>query len=416
MTRLLLAFAVVAMVSNQALAAAKSVTLLGVTGPGGDKLASQLESDLGDLYEVVPGEAYRATADELELPGASADEVKAVATKLRIDAVIGASVTGIGRGRILAIAVREGATGRVLARGKYELTGPRVLKDRVVADLVRALEMATSMRSSSRKHGDDDESAFAPNGETASVKRRAPARERAVAGFSLNVGPSLLTRSLAIDGAGAPAYNAGTLVGLRITGGFFPFALSTTFANNHPVLASFGVLGSFEYIFANTVNTPDGSSQGHGLRGDVRLAGRIPLGHGAVGGYLQVETGYQKITFTNDLPDLVGVPNASYDIVVAGLQWDRLLGVPWAMLALHFRALAPLGAGDLVAAESYGRASAFGIDAGGGLTFLPLRWMTVRLEADYTRIGLEYKGTGTLVAKSSVDQIPSGALSIGFAL
>jgi hypothetical protein len=244
----------------------------------------------------------------------------------------------------------------------------------------------------------------------------APRAPRSRVGASLNVGPSLLTRSLAIEGAGAPAYSAGTLVGLRVSAGLFPFALSSSFAANHPVLASFGVLGSYEYIFPNTVNAPGGSSTGHGQRGDVRLAGRIPLGHQAVGGYLQVETGYQKITFTNEAPDVVGVPNASYDIVVAGLEWDRTLGVPWAMLALRVVALAPIGAGDLVSAEGYGRASAWGIDAGGGVTFLPLRWLTIRVEGDYTRIGLDFKGTGTLVAKSSVDQIPSGALSIGFAL
>jgi len=228
MTRYLLAVAAVAMVSNQAFAAAKSVTLLGVTGPGGDQIASQLEQELGDLYEVVPGDAYRATADELELPGASADEVKAVATKLRIDAVIGASVTGTGRARQLAIAVREGSTGRTLARGKYELSSPRVLKDRVIADLVRALEMASSMRTGSRGRGgvSDGDSGSSPNTASTSVTRRPRPRERAVAGVSLNVGPSLLTRSLAIEGAGAPAYSAGTLVGLRVSAGLFPFALS----------------------------------------------------------------------------------------------------------------------------------------------------------------------------------------------
>src|SRR5690348_10663808 len=92
-------------------AAAKTVTLLGVSGPGGEKLGNAIEKQLGELYDVVSGDVYRAQAAKLGRPGASAEEVAAVATALRIDAVIGASITGTGKNRVLMIAVREGATG-----------------------------------------------------------------------------------------------------------------------------------------------------------------------------------------------------------------------------------------------------------------------------------------------------------------
>jgi hypothetical protein len=418
--RNLMALAVVALTSSQAGAAAKTITLLGVSGPGGEKLANELETDLSDLYEVISGDVYRATAAKMGRAGASAEEVQAVARRLRIDAIIGASIVGTGRNRQILVAVREGVSGRVVARGSYQVGNRKLLRDRVVADLVKALDRAAP--TPGRRGGDDDGDAGASAGASGegdtstTVTRRAPAKERPVSGFTAALGPSLLRRSFTTDGSASPAYDSGTLVGLRVAASVFPFAIASGFAADHPVLASFGLFGGYEHVFDYGATTTTGASTGHGARWNLGFAGRIPLGHRAVGGYLQVETGYQNLYFAHDNPAAVGIPNAAYDIINAGLSWDRTLGVPWVRLDVRFDALAPVTAGDLVTQAGYGRGSAWGIDVAGGLTFLPVRFLTIRLDAGYTRIGLNYKGTGNLLAHSSADSIPSGSLQLAFAL
>src|ERR1700761_2801089 len=103
----------------RAQAAAQTVTLLGVSGADGPRFAAALERDLGELYTLVPGERYRRAAEKLGRPGAAPDDVRIVAASLGVDAVIGGAVVGQGAQRRLLIAVREGASGRGAARGRY---------------------------------------------------------------------------------------------------------------------------------------------------------------------------------------------------------------------------------------------------------------------------------------------------------
>jgi hypothetical protein len=392
-------------------ASAKTITLLGVSGPGGEKLSAAIEKQLGEMYDVVSGDVYKAQAAKLGASGASQDEVATVATALRIDAVIGASIVGTGKNRVLMIAVREGATGRVIARGKYEL-GVHPPKDKIVADLVKALDMTSGAASAGGGHGSDD----APlGGDTARVTKRAPSRAMSgPVGIAFSIGPSLLGRHFVFDTQTAPDYNYGTLVGLRLQGAIFPFAISKSYAKEHPVLASFGLLGGYAHVFSGDVQTTVGTSGFAGDQYDLLLAGRIPLGHGAIAGFLQVEGGWQHLAFYHD--NAVGIPNVSYEFLDLGLSWDRKLGVDWAQLFVHFAYLQPLAAGDVVSPAQYGRASAWGIEAAGGVTFFPLRWLSIGLEARYERVGLTFKGTGTLAANEAADSIPSGRLSVGFAL
>jgi len=397
-------------------AAAKTVTLLGVSGPGGERLGNAIEKQLGELYDVVSGDVYRAQAAKLGMPGASQEEVAAVANALRIDAVIGASIVGTGKNRALMIAVREGATGRLIARGKYEL-GARPPKERIVADLVKALDMTSARPSSSAGSNSADTASSAGGGDATRATRRAPAKsDGGPIGVALSVGPELLGRTLVIDGGMAPGYDSGALVGLQVQGALFPFALAKGFAKEHPVLASFGLLGGYTHVFGSSVTTTSGTSAVHGDQYDLLFAGRIPLGHQAVGGYFQLETGWQHVSFYHDQPSAVGVPNVSYELLDFGLSWERRLGVDWALLSARFAYLQPLAAGDIVDASQYGRASAWGIEAGGGVTFFPLRWLWLRLDAKYSRVGLNFRGNGTLQATTGADAYPSGSLALGFAL
>jgi hypothetical protein len=167
MRRVWLTLVAIAALAAQAHAAAKSVTLLGITGAGGEHFADQLEEDLSDLYQVVPGEVYSRTVERLEKSGASAEAVQSVGSRLRIDAVIAGAISGEGRTRQLLITVRV-ASGRVIARGRYELGGRTLpsIHDRVLADLVRVLEHINTARPVNpprrEETDDDDDSTPAP--------------------------------------------------------------------------------------------------------------------------------------------------------------------------------------------------------------------------------------------------------------
>jgi len=428
--RIFVALVMIAALSARAGAAAKAVTLLGVGGAGGDRFAELIEQDLGDLYTVVSGEVYKATAERLGKRGASPEEVQAVARTLRIDAVIGGAIVGTGRARKLLIAVRSGSTGRVISRGRYDLSGRTLpmIRERVVADLVRALEYVGGKEPASEPPAVADDSPSEPSqssGETSapseadptlSVERRAPGAAPATQGIEAGVGFSVLTRALSFDAPSAPSYSGGTVGGVRADGSVFPFALSAELAQAHPVLASFGVSGSYEHVFNFTSSASGAQSAGHASRWSILFVGRIPLGHAAAGGTLTVETGFQQLAWGHQSQLDVGVPDVKYDLVDAGLGWDRPLLGRWLQLALRGAYLAPLSAGDIESAAQYGPSTGWGLEFDGGLTSRPLRWLWLRVDARYSRVALSFSGAGTRFAHASADQWASGSLEVGFAL
>ncbi len=414
-------------------ATARTVTLLGVSGVDGQKLERALESELGELYELVPGDRYRAAAARLGKSGASPEEVQAVASAIGADAIIGGAVAGKGRNRELLVAVREGATGRVIARAKYGLMGRTLplIKERVAADLVRALERVRPIGSAPPPASGAEEEPSVTSVEAppmgppppltedvapAMAEVRTSAPRRAVAGVQAAVGPSLLTRSLGFDVASAPSYSGGTVAGIRVDGSVFPLALSSELAAEHPVLASFGFVGSYEYVFSFTSSTASGSSRGQASRWNVLFVGRIPLGHNAKGGVLTLDTGLQQMSWSHAAPVDVGVPDVKYDLVGGGLGWERALGSRWIILGARIGVMGLLSAGDIAAETQYGAVGGWGLQLAGGWTARPADWLWFRLAGSWDRIALSFAGAGTRFAKSAADNWIGGTLEVGFAL
>ena len=421
--RALIGLAIV-LAPSLAQATAKSLTLLGVSGVGGAHFAELLEQDLADLYDVVPGEVYRRTAELLDKRGASPEEVRDVSKRLRIDALIAGAISGAGQKRVLVLVIREGATGRVVARGRYDLGGRTLplIRERAESDLVRALEKVRPQSSVAVAQGD---SAPPPTDEpvpaegepelATTVVRKGPAAEK-VTGISAGVGISLMTRRLSFDVASATGYAGGTVAGVRVDGAVFPLALSAELAEAHPALASFGFVGSYEHVFSFSSSTATASAVGYASRWMVLFVGRIPLGHGARGGHLTLETGFQELTWGSKSPADLAVPNVTYDLVDAGLAWERALGTRKLVLSLRLVFLGLVGAGDLASEAEYGRTSGWGLEAEAGLTVLPTRWLWLRLGARYTPVVLQLAAAGRRYARSATDQWVSGLLEVGFAL
>jgi hypothetical protein len=417
-----------ALPARPAHAAARSATLLGVGGADGARFAVALEHDLAELYDLVPAAAYRRLAEETGHRGASPAEVRAVATRLGIDAVIGGAVVGGGHARRLLIAVREGATGRVVARGTYDLGGRTLplVRERVVHDLVLALDrvrpIGTAPATAPLADDDREPASAGPAGAgeadaATGTVTRAESRRSAVGGVSAGVGPALLTRRFGFDVASAPSYAGGTVFGVRVEGAVFPLALSSELAEEHPVLASFGLAGSFEQIIDFTSSTTSGGrSVGHASRWNALLLSRIPLGHGARGGLLLLDTGFQRMSWSHAAPVDVAIPDVRYDVIAAGVGWERALIPRWAALGLRAGYLGVIHSGEISGGAEYGAASGWGLSASASLTTAPLSWLWLRLRGDYDFIGLRFAGAGTRFAHSSADHWIGGALEVGFVL
>jgi len=433
--RCILALVFLAAVADKASAVARSVTLLGVSGAGGDRFAELLEQDLSDLYTLVPGEVYKSAAEKMGKRGASPEEVQAVATRLRIDGVIGGAIVGEGRDRKLLLAVRSGSSGNVIARGRYDLSGRTLpmIREHVLGDLVRALERVNPIKKPNLATGEqptEPETPEEPTGPTEpattgpdpalqiDVEKKAPAAASTTTpiGLQAGIGFSVLTRTLSFDAPSAPTYAGGTVGGVRADGAVFPFALSAELAQAHPVIASFGFVGSYEHVFNFNSSAPSGASAGHASRWMVLFVGRIPLGHDAFAGTLQVEGGFQQLSWGHQSQLDVGVPDVKYDLIDAGVQWDRPLFGKWLELALRFAYLAPLSAGDIESDAQYGRSTGWGVEANAGVTSRPTSWLWLRIDAVYSRVALSFAGAGTRFAHSSADQWAAGAFEVGFAL
>jgi hypothetical protein len=246
------------------------------------------------------------------------------------------------------------------------------------------------------------------------LARAAP--RRAVAGVQAAVGPSLLTRSLGFDVASAPGYSGGTVAGVRVEGMVLPLALSAELAAEHPVLASFGFAGHYEYIFGFTSSTATGRSRGHASRWDVLVLGRIPLGAGARGGVLTLDTGIEQMSWSHAAPVDIGVPDVRYDLVGGGIGWERALGSRWLIVALRLGAMGLVSAGDIASDTQYGPAGGWAFAAHASWTARPRDWLWLRLVGDWERVALSFGGAGTRFAKSAVDHWIGGALEVGFAL
>jgi hypothetical protein len=418
----------VAATASTAGAAARAVTLLGVGGPTGSDLADNLEQSLAELYDFVPGEVYRSASRRLKAPGASPEEIQVVAAQLRIDAIVAGVVSGPRGAHVLQLVVRDGGTGEPTAKLRYELGNrpAKALQERVLSDLVRAFELVHGVgprrprvaQPNEVEPGEEptEEPKEEPNPEPI-VKRTGRVPSAVARAFEIGIGLSLLTRQLGFDAA-APGYSGGTLAGVRVDGAVYPFALNAEFSWEHPALAAFGLVGSYERALHLVSSDASVSTPGRAERWHLLLVGKIPLGRikNRNRGDLTLETGYASIAFAHaDAHDLA-IPDVGYDLLDAGLSLDQPLGTRLVSLNLRFAFLGVLGTGAIGSDTEYGTNVGWGLDAEAGLTLWPIRWLWVKLGARYSRVALSFAGSGARFARNSADQWASGVLEVGGAL
>lgn len=410
--------------SARAYAAAQAITLLGVRGTGGDRFADTLEIDLGELYQVVPGEVYRRTAERMGKRGASPEEVHAVCSSLRLDALIAGGVNGSGAQRSLVIVTRAGNTGAVIARKRYDLSRRTLgqIRDEVMRDLVLVLDAVTPVGQGAPPAVAHEATPATPEEAKAASEEiaAAPTAPRAGAGegarrpFYFGAGAAIIGRRLSFDAPGSTGYR-GTAVGaLAIEGGVFPLAFSPELAEAHPVLAAFGIAGTYERAFSFTSSSPAVSgSESHASRWSALLVARVPAGHG---GASTIEAGFQHISWSVASQSSVNVPDVSYALVDLGVSFEHTLGTRYVELGLRAAGLLMVDAGNITGRAEYGPATGGGLDVSAGLTLRPVSWLWLRAGAGYTPLFLSFRASGGRLAHHATDQVADGVLEAGFAL
>jgi opacity protein-like surface antigen len=145
-------------VGGVAQAERKRVVVLDFEGPRGAKFHEDLVKLLKKTHTVVPTDKWNGTAEELDASEVSENNVKKVAKKLKVDAIVEGKIEKRRAEFIIHLKLREGRSGALIgssidtkARGpRIDSRAQRELKD----ELVGAIGRVESNRLSG---GDDDE-------------------------------------------------------------------------------------------------------------------------------------------------------------------------------------------------------------------------------------------------------------------
>ncbi len=141
--------------------ARKRVVVLELEGPKAEKFHADLVKLIKKNHTIIPIDKWNGTAEELGAAGGTEKDIKKVAKKLKIDAVISGKVEKRRDEYILQLKVREGKTGAAVGgRIDVKAEGPRIdgqastdLKD----ELLPAIDSIGSNRDGGDAEAEDEE-------------------------------------------------------------------------------------------------------------------------------------------------------------------------------------------------------------------------------------------------------------------
>jgi hypothetical protein len=252
---------------------------------------------------------------------------------------------------------------------------------------------------------DDDE---APTSVHVAVGHDAPIAERNFAAARIDLGASMIGRSLrfqssAVDGAPS-GYHAKPVPGGYLGAELYPLA----FKDPHRVIAGIGLGGDFDQARSFTIPTTDGFGAEKVTERSYSVGARfrIAFGHRATSPTVTIGAGYGTRTFATDHSSgmTTGVPDVAYRMIVPSIS----VRVPIGSRVTAFaggRGMLMLSAGPITNADQYGRASAMGGTATAGVEVGLASHVALRLAAEGTQVDLKFYGQGTL--SSMLDGDPS---------
>jgi len=92
----------------------KRVVILDFDGPKAEKFHDEVEKAVKKAHTIVPTDKWNGTASELGADTLNKDNVKKVAKKLKIDAVVTGKVEKRDGDYVVTLKVRDGKTGAVV--------------------------------------------------------------------------------------------------------------------------------------------------------------------------------------------------------------------------------------------------------------------------------------------------------------
>ncbi|MBL0219262.1 MAG: hypothetical protein IPQ07_36005 [Myxococcales bacterium] len=140
-----------------AIAGRKRVVVLELEGPKADKFHADLVKLIKKTHTVIPIDKWNGTAEELDAGGGSDKDLKKIAKKLKIDAIIQGKVEKRRENYILQLKVHAGKSGAMVGgRIDVKAEGPRI-DGQTTTDLKDELIPAIDGIASNRGGGGDDE-------------------------------------------------------------------------------------------------------------------------------------------------------------------------------------------------------------------------------------------------------------------
>lgn len=146
-----------ALVPSVAEAGRKRVVVFELEGPKAQKFHSDLVKLIKKTHTVVPLDKWNSTAEELDATGTSEKDIKKVAKKLKIDAIVFGKIDKRRDEYLIKLQVRAGATGKLL-RNRFDTKseGPRI-DGEASSDLKDELVAAIAGMDKAKSGGDDEE-------------------------------------------------------------------------------------------------------------------------------------------------------------------------------------------------------------------------------------------------------------------
>lgn len=160
-SRIVLAFlafvAWIALVPSVAEAGRKRVVVFELDGPKAQKFHADLVKLIKKTHTVVPLDKWNSTAEDLDATGTSEKDIKKVAKKLKIDAIVFGKIDKRRDEYLIKLQVRAGATGKLL-RNRFDTKsdGPRI-DGEASRDLKDELVAAIATMDKAKGRGDEEE-------------------------------------------------------------------------------------------------------------------------------------------------------------------------------------------------------------------------------------------------------------------
>jgi hypothetical protein len=345
----------------------RRVVVLGIEGQGGKRVREFLTTELESKHTVVPSEAFKEAASELEIRRntMAAQNLRRIARRAYVDAVVSGWVYRSQRQWWLAIQVRDGGTGKLVKQGIVSFPGFSLMgytKAALMKVVLAGIEKVDGVPPPPRRRRVEPE--VRPEPERPPPRAKAPLGERPanLTALSVGLGVEIFARKLVIQPGSDLVYETNTPVApIAFSVEVFPGA----FVSRHQVYANLGIGITFARAFG-VISYRENTSErivttiqnAHGYLTYRLFGNRKPTSP-----VVHLDLGIDAREFSFGDVDLGVVPGVQYISFRPGIRAYLPLGTERLRLGLGLSGLIAAQLGQLGDAWHYGAGPAGGFEA-----------------------------------------------------